>query len=213
MNTIPLSNYNNNNNNYDASSPVLNSQTNSTYCLLMGTPKTHKSINDSKSPMRKLKLKKSKRRECTPAYSPKMSKEYIYEGHNYAYTDKKLLFKENDKENVNMHKVSQRLSFDDISTMNTTQTQINNIPVNIPSTTLNAKKKFLSLIEESLNEVNDNYYGVLGSQTTPDTIFKTIFNDEKKLNVNMNEILFYSVNNILNALKSKKFEILSSMVY
>ena len=25
-------------------------------------------------------------------------------------------------------------------------------------------KKFLSLIEESLNEVSDNYYGVLGSQ-------------------------------------------------
>jgi hypothetical protein len=37
------------------------------------------------------------------------------------------------------------------------------------------KKNFLTLIEESLNEVSDSYFGLLGNQTTPDSLFTSIF--------------------------------------
>jgi hypothetical protein len=40
------------------------------------------------------------------------------------------------------------------------------------------KKNFLTLIEESLNEVSENYYGLLGSQATPDSLFSSIFMDK-----------------------------------
>jgi hypothetical protein len=43
------------------------------------------------------------------------------------------------------------------------------------------KKTFLTLIEESLNEVNDNYFGLLGSQTTPDSLFTSIFSEKISL--------------------------------
>jgi hypothetical protein len=37
------------------------------------------------------------------------------------------------------------------------------------------KKNFLTLIEESLNEVSDSYFGLLGRQSTPDSLFTSIF--------------------------------------
>ena len=69
-----------------------------------------------------------------------------------------------------------------------------------------SKNKFLSLIEESLNEVSDNYYKFLGSQVTPDSLFSSVFTDkclkkpeffsvknlkEEILKKNLNEVNFF----------------------
>jgi len=178
----------------------------------MTTPKTNKSIHDSKSPMRRLKLKKSKKRECTPAYSPKLFEREKNLFHFYPNTDKKsnenMLFKEERLDNE--YKINQRLSFEDISCNN----NFNNVNSNYPCNNLPIeppKKKFISLIEDSLNEVTDNYYGLLCSQITPDTVFKTIFSDEQKEKQHnlkehtSNEGIFSAINQIILNLKRKNF--------
>ena len=63
------------------------------------------------------------------------------------------------------------------------------------------KKNFLCLIEESLNEINDNYLNFLGSQTTPDKLFSVIFK-EKNQTEKINEI-HNSVSIILKELEDK----------
>jgi hypothetical protein len=184
---------------------------------IITTPKTNKSIYDSKSPFRRLKLKKSKRRECTPAYSPKLShcEKNIF--HHYPNTEKKanenILFKLENKEHFEKeNKVSQRLSFDDYNSSNLFPNQNCN-PCEEPP-----KKKFISLIEDSLNELDENYYGLLCSQITPDTIFKTIFTDEEKGKKTKNglqseeDLVHSAVDKILLNLKIKNFEELVNMV-
>ena len=64
------------------------------------------------------------------------------------------------------------------------------------------KKNFLTLIEESLNEVSDNYFGLLGSQATPDSLFSSIFMD--KLELDPNEVNFISLKKQIEALKEKE---------
>ncbi len=185
----------------------------------MTTPKTNKSIQDSKSPMRRLKLKKSKKRECTPAYSPKFLEEEKNLFHFYANTDKKsnenMFFKGDRVEND--YKINQRLSFEDISCNNYGNNfNSNNICNNLPVEP--RKKKFISLIEDSLNEVNDNYYGLLCSQITPDTVFKTIFSEEEKekkhsvQEYSSNEEVFSAITEIMLNLKRKNFGEIVKMV-
>jgi hypothetical protein len=136
-------------------------QQNSDINNLLSTPKANKSIQDSKSPIGKIRLKKSKRRECTPAYSPKKGEDEK----KFSLTEKKI-----------KEPHQQRLNFEGIEVNNLAYPRVSfdGVKETFP------KKKFLSLIEESVNEVSDNYYGLLGSQTTPDIIFNTIFSEEKK---------------------------------
>ncbi len=119
--------------------------------MLTDSPKisTPKKVHYSKSPMN-CRLKKSKRRDCTPD-SPEMK----------SHTD----FKPN-----RLRQMIEREA--------------------------TPKNKFLSLIEESLNEVSDNYYNFLGSQITPESLFSTVFAEKtekslKKISVKnlMEEIL------------------------
>ncbi len=63
------------------------------------------------------------------------------------------------------------------------------------------KKNFLTLIEESVNEVNDNYLNFLGSQSTPDKLFSVIFK-EKSQTEKINEI-YNTVIKILKELEDK----------
>jgi hypothetical protein len=51
------------------------------------------------------------------------------------------------------------------------------------------KNNFLSLIEESLNEVGENYYNYLGSQITPDCLFSTIFNEKAAKNFSVKKLM------------------------
>jgi hypothetical protein len=189
---------------------------NQTSSFIMTTPKTNKSIQDSQSPLRRLKLKKSKRRECTPAYSPKLFQGEKNIFHHYANTDKKMkeniFFKFENKENrENERRVSQRLTFDDVNSNNFFVNNECNVYEEPP------KKKFVSLIEESLNELDENYYGLLCSQITPDTILKTVFNEDgkgKKQNMIQESDggLHSAMNKILMNLKNKNFEELVNMV-
>jgi hypothetical protein len=128
---------------------------------ILSTPKANRSIHDSKSPIGKIRLKKSKRRECTPAYSPKKGEDEK----KFSLTEKKI-----------KEPHQQRLNFEGFEVNNSAYSRVSfdGVKETIP------KKKFLSLIEESVNEVSENYYGLLGSQTTPDIIFNTIFSEEKK---------------------------------
>jgi hypothetical protein len=203
------------------SSPLIAQTTN----YILNTPKTNKSIHDSKSPLRRLKLKKSKRRECTPAYSPKFFEEKNEKNllHNYANTDIKkkdnLFFKEKREQlefKENEHRVNQRLTFEDVNTNNFLLNNNNCNDVENPP-----KKKFISLFEDSLNDVNENYYGILCSQITPDTIFKTFFNNEEEKAKKQNRIFskeeseketLSAINYILMNLKNKNFEQLFQMV-
>jgi hypothetical protein len=59
-----------------------------------------------------------------------------------------------------------------------TEYKINRIRELLEKESISPKNKFLSLIEESLNEVGENYYNFLGKQATPDSLFNTIFNDK-----------------------------------
>jgi hypothetical protein len=204
------------------SSPTNNHSTNLSY---FSTPKGNRSFDNSKSPFGKIKLKKSRRRECTPAYSPKnqnLNKAAIY------HTEKKCsLYSKLDFEISEMDK----LSFLNNAQIGAVDNLIKNENLfteqNKSNSLLQPKKKFLSLIEESLNEVSDVYLGVLGSQTTPDTIFNNIFWEEKsKRNSNDfkktdsfnnmssldHEDLLNLVIGILDQIKNKNFEILSLMV-
>jgi hypothetical protein len=157
----------------------------------LSTPKVNKSLNDSKSPLAKLKLKKSKRRECTPAYSPKFE-ENIKQG-KFCLTEKKI-------------KESQRLNFDGIEVDNKNH-RLSCLPEkNVHPKTENPKKNFISLIEESLNEVNEHYYDFLGSQQTPDVIFRNIFSDEKAFlnsaQSSLNNTFSYEINENANLLSN-----------
>jgi hypothetical protein len=145
----------------------------------MSTP-ARKDLGNSKSPLANLRLKKSKRRECTPAYSPKS---YELEAKGF-WTEKKE---------------SQRLSFDHTDNLDILHKSKGN-------------RKFLNLIEDSLNEVSDSYFGHLGSQTTPDTIFKNIFSEEKE-NKTVNEIYDTSaaIESLLSQLNLKNYSLLSNM--
>jgi hypothetical protein len=145
----------------------------------MSTP-ARKDLGNSKSPLANLRLKKSKRRECTPAYSPKS---YDLDAKGF-WTEKKE---------------SQRLTFD----------QIDNIDnLHKPK----GSRNFLHLIEDSLNEVTDSYFGHLGSQTTPDTIFKNIFSEEKETK-SVNEINDTSsaIESLLSQLNLKNYSVLTNM--
>lgn len=224
---MDLQNFNNNPQFSDCPSSPVYTQTTS---YILNTPKTNKSIYDSKSPLRRLKLKKSKRRECTPAYSPKFYDEQDEKNifHQHANTDikkrDKIFFKDQGENKENEYRINQRLSFDDVNVKNLFPQ--NNTLKNFSEQT--HSKKFITLIEESLNDVNDNYYGILCSQITPDTIFKTIFtngSEEEKAkkqyqNLFLNEeediqggINAYSaVQKILINLKNKNFDQLVNMV-
>lgn len=172
----------------------------------MSTPKIKG--ENSKSPLERIKLKKSKRRECTPAYSPKEEK-CRYDTH-LPLTEKKSID----------YKDCQRLNFDMIEMKDGLSGKVNHINME-GDHTHPPQKKFLSLIEESLNEVNENYFGVLGSQTTPDTIFKNIFGEDKErkstpeshpLNELPYELVLDSLVSILGEVKAKRWEVLSLMV-
>jgi hypothetical protein len=208
--------------NYDETISSPTNQNSKLNCL--STPKINRSINNSKSPFAKLKLKKSKRRECTPAYSPK--NEMKETGCHY-YTEKK--YPEYHRLNFDLaENENNRLSFlncnegDLVKNLNFADNQINSIENNNLNNN-QPKKKFLSLIEESLNEVSEIYYGVLGSQTTPDTIFNNIFGDEKEKRksnnknsldrIAQNSQINDMISNMLNEIKNKHFNILTQMVY
>lgn len=231
-----------NNDQIDNSSPTSNLKIDCNNGL--STPKTNKSIYDSKSPFHhKIRLKKSKKRECTPAYSPKGNTEMDLSERNMYYpnTDQK-----NDSfadrfsyENIDQSRMS-NLNYPD-------QYNDNNSKIPVMS-----GKKFLALIEESLNEVNDSYFGVLSSQITPDTVFQNIFNEENKNTknpekkslfgdtienqINMNQMLlenpekkthplignnenlayeeiFNLIKQVLDEIKLKNFDFLSFMVF
>jgi hypothetical protein len=208
------------------SSPVFTQTTS----YILNTPKTNKSIHNSKSPFHRLKLKKSKRRECTPAYSPKFYEEKNENNifHHYANTDiKTKIHKGNGalfETKENEYKINQRLSFDDVNSKNLFS-EINTLS-NIAEQP--QKKKFINLIEDNFNDVNENYYGILCSQITPDTVFKTIFASnseeeiEKKQNKNASIYpeeqsdgafnLYTDIQKVLLNLKSKNFEQLVEMV-
>jgi hypothetical protein len=158
---------------------------------LLSTPKANKSIQDSKSPLGKIRLKKSKRRECTPAYSPKKGEE-----------EKKFSLTE--KKPKEPHQ--QRLNFEGIEVNNTIYPRVSfdGVKETVP------KKKFLSLIEESVNEVSDNYYGLLGSQTTPDIIFNTIFSEDKK-EKNLSSNILPAIESTLREINQKNFNLLIFM--
>lgn len=191
----------------------------------LSTPKVNRSINNTKSPLGKIKLKKSKRRECTPAYSPNKANGE-YKGGFY-HTEKKCA--EYQKLNFDMIEVKE-VDSSRISILNEGNEGVKNIQSMPP------KKKFISLIEESLNDVSDSYYGVLGSQTTPDTIFKNIFGEDKEKKQSMasqsfrpslesndkecwlknstgpQNSVFEFICNVLNELKNKNFDFLNFMV-
>ena len=118
--------------------------------LGLSTPEK-KDFGNSKSPLANLRLKKSKRRECTPAYSPKNKEEK-----SFGFWTEKV-----DK---------QRLNFENLE----------KVELSGNNKASESNKNFLNLIEESLNDVSDSYFGHLGSQTTPDTIFKNIFSEDKE---------------------------------
>lgn len=157
------------------------------FCLL-STPKSKRvSIKDSKSPLLKnVKLKKSKRRECTPVYSPKASEDL--QG-RHPFTENKS----------QRRGVAAKLCFDEY---------VNNDQNFLNTTGGQPKKKFLALIEESLNEVGENYYGLLGNQTTPDTIFKNIFKEDEKEKTNEKNFrppFVEEVLKVLNELRDRNF--------
>lgn len=155
---------------------------------LMSTPKTKSRMNhDSKSPFI---LKKSKRRDCTPQYSPpgsserklcsssSINKNLFY---NKCMTEKvsKTTCKSSLLERFNQeYNFSGKLNFNNVQQINLWASDRPLRP-DQEIESLTYSKKFLTLIEESLNEVTENYYGVLGSQTTPDPIFKTAFSEDK----------------------------------
>jgi hypothetical protein len=159
----------------------------------LSTPKANRSLLDSKSPLGNLRLKKSKRRECTPAYSPKRSEE-----------EKKFSLTE--KKPKEPHQ--QRLNFEEIEV----NKNAGSIILQEKSQEI-TKKRFLSLIEESVNEVSDSYYGLLGSQTTPDIIFNSIFSEEKKVSIVPSRIaqLLPMIEASLREVNMKNFEFLVYM--
>jgi hypothetical protein len=66
------------------------------------------------------------------------------------------------------------------------------------------KTNFLSLIEESLNEVSENYYTFLGKQVTPDCVFSSMFTEKVNLkNIPEKNI---SVKNLMEKISSKNVE-------
>lgn len=135
---------------------------------------TNKFVQNSKSPYRSI-TKKSKRRDCTPEYSPPESAKKL----NSKY------FTE-DKPN----EIIKKISF---------QERIN-------QTEKEPNRKFLNLIEESLNEVNDMYYGYLGSQATPDIILKNFFpKTEKRILIQNEENNFKNILNF-DVNKDEKFD-------
>jgi hypothetical protein len=200
------------NNSYDISSPVSRqSQSNPsafTNVVILTTPKTNKSIYNSKSPYRQI-LKKSKKRDCTPEYSPPDGTHKLLEK---AKTENKEINYLNSK----------KLNYSEKE----------------------HKNKFLTLIDECISEVNENYYGLLGNQTTPNIIFKNLFpTKEENLEVDqlgdlysktgidnnskihqaqqdpdleeLSFILFSDINTLQNALNlpEKKNSILNKMVF
>lgn len=111
---------------------------------LIRTPEL-KTGSNCKSPPSREVLKKSKRRDCTPEYSPNKAA--------------KLHFLTEIKENMlYSQKYVKKLNFSEKE----------------------PKNKFLSLIEESINEVNEHYFDALGSQTTPNTLFKSLFSEKEE---------------------------------
>lgn len=129
-------------NKFNSSSPIKLSKKDSSDFSFYATPKLKQSIYNTKSPLR-CALKKSRRRECTPEYSPPHST------HRLA-----------SKCATDLKQSSRVLIFPDKK-----QTFSEKEP----------KNKFLGLIEESINDLNDNYYGILGSQNTPNIIFRNLF--------------------------------------
>lgn len=140
------------------------------------TPKTNRK-KPSADPFTLSKAKKSKRRTCTPAYSPLKEPEEIF----HAKTElREPLFCE----------------------------KFGNIPKK-------SKKNFLELIEESLNEVNDNYLSVLCSQATPDNVFSTLFNDNKENPEKKNSVgeeVISRINEIIKELNNKTYQTLFKVI-
>lgn len=144
------------------SSPSVKNQKNDFKLLL--TPETNKGKTSS-YPLKYSKIKKSKRRDCTPAYSPSHLTEAPKEEQFRFYTDKKGSF------------TFGKLNLD------------SNLKLFQPNTEFKAdKSNFLQLVEESLNEFNGTFLDALENQTTPDTIFTTLFNDNKENPEKMHQV-------------------------
>jgi hypothetical protein len=176
--------------NFTPNSPI--SKTCSYTVDQLSTPKTNKSSN--RSPVRLQKIKKSRRRECTPAYSPPESET---KGEKLPLTAQIV------------SRVGHRLTFDD---------QEDDFPFQEDQNKTGYKRNFLALIEESLNDVSESYFGVLSNQTTPDLLYRNIFGDEKKENPeivskrpNMEKVLT-GLNEILIQVSQKNFSLLEQMV-
>lgn len=135
------------------------------------TPKTNKRALTT--PLKLSKVKKSKRRNCTPLYSPPS-----------------LPVKENIFSNTD-------------SKLHSTLLPLFN-SINLSSnTSFKPKKRFLELIEETLNETNDNIFSTLTNQPTPDNVFSTLFTSPKtKINEDkiMRNIMTY-----INDINTKQY--------
>ena len=158
--------------------------------FLMSTPKTNK-INDSKSPHR-IMQKKSKRRDCTPEYSPPDSETKGFIKGKF-FTERKdhikrtnLFDQQQNQHERNLFKEFSMVRDTDSLFQCSTQRQSLNLnpqPTQNPLRNTEPKKKFLSLIEECASEIPESYYGILGKQTTPDTLLTTVFSDMEDLSL------------------------------
>jgi hypothetical protein len=161
-----------------AESPRTISHQNYTHQPFMSTPKTNK-VTDSKSPHR-LVQKKSKRRDCTPEYSPPDSETKGTIKERF-FTERKEFLKRTNlfskEENINKNLFNK-----EYETLGSRQPF--GLQSSEPQPRAEPKKKFLSLIEECTNENNsEGYYGQLGSRTTPDSLLSTIFSEINDLSL------------------------------
>ena len=77
------------------------------------------------------------------------------------------------------------------------------------------KKLDLALIEEHVEEVSDKYYDFLGKQTTPESLFVSLFSNDKECtkedpNTKENETISEKVKSILSLLNNHDFTVIEA---